>query len=114
MLPALWSRGRACLWGERTDIAPPKGSHLETPNTHLLPTHGFKHLLKLDAQLLDVVHQDAGLEWWDGDGSQHQQMWLEQLPIAPVPSHPALGDTRTAMVQSPCLAAFRGLPSDRD
>lgn len=38
----------------------------ETPDTHLLPPHGFKHLLQLDAELLDVVHQDAGLEGQDG------------------------------------------------
>lgn len=29
--------------------------------THIFPTHGFKHLLQLDSQLLDVVDQDAGL-----------------------------------------------------
>lgn len=44
-----------------------------TPNTHLFPTHGFKHLLELDTELLDVVHQDAGLRGKGRDWSQHQQ-----------------------------------------
>lgn len=29
--------------------------------THIFSTHGFKHLLQLNSQLLDVVDQDAGL-----------------------------------------------------
>lgn len=29
--------------------------------THIFPTHGFKHLLQLNSQLLNVVDQDAGL-----------------------------------------------------
>lgn len=72
LLAALQSQGRCCLWGEGTDPAPPQDSLLENPNTNLLPTHGFKHLLKLDTELLDVVHKDAGLEGWDGEVGQHQ------------------------------------------
>lgn len=30
--------------------------------THVFSTHGFKHFLKLNSQLLDVVDQDAGLK----------------------------------------------------
>lgn len=32
-----------------------------TPKTYLLASHGLKHFLQLDPQLLHVVHQDAGL-----------------------------------------------------
>lgn len=102
LLAALQSQGRYCLWREGTDPAPPQDSTLEKPDTHLLPTHGFKHLLELDAELLDVVHKDAGLEGWDGQEGQHQQMWLEWLPAAPGPSHPALEGTITTW--------HRGLP----
>lgn len=31
------------------------------PGSYLFGTHGLKHLLQLHPQLLDVIHQDAGL-----------------------------------------------------
>lgn len=34
---------------------------LENKITHIFPSHGFKHLLQLNPQLLDVVNQYAGL-----------------------------------------------------
>lgn len=53
-------------------IQPPTELSPVPPHTHILSTHGFKHLLKLDTELLNVVHQDAGLEGWDGEGVQQQ------------------------------------------
>ena len=68
-----WARSGAVPWGNpcrneelgatsrRKAPSPPHAPHPDTPTTHLLPPHGLKHLLQLDAELLDVVHQDAGL-----------------------------------------------------
>lgn len=70
----------------------------ETPGTHLLPPHGFKHLLKLDTELLDVVHQDAGLEGQDG-GGQHQHMWLQQPPVSPPPCMEGIGAPQRRALQ---------------
>jgi len=35
--------------------------HLSLLLSYLFGTHRFKHLLKLDTQLLDIIHQDARL-----------------------------------------------------
>lgn len=35
---------------------------LQAPHTHLLGSHGLKHLLQLDSQLLHVVHEDTRLQ----------------------------------------------------
>lgn len=35
--------------------------HLSLLLSYLFGTHRFKHLLKLDTQLLDIIHQDAWL-----------------------------------------------------
>lgn len=65
----LWSftwgcdhRSIAFMWGkEKASPVMPAG-RAGSPDTHLLSPHGLKHLLQLDTKLLDVVHQDAGLE----------------------------------------------------
>lgn len=38
-----------------------KKGHLSLLLSYLFGTHRFKHLLKLDTQLLDIIHQDAWL-----------------------------------------------------
>lgn len=65
MHPALGNWARGYLWGKGNDPTPHWAPSWNHPHTHVLPTHGFKHFLKLDTELLDVVHQDAGLEEWD-------------------------------------------------
>ena len=44
------------LWGHGDDSDPAQTL------AHLLPSHGFEHLLQLNSQLLSVVHEDAGLQ----------------------------------------------------
>lgn len=80
LLPALGNWARGHLWGEGNDPIPYRAPSLNPPHTHILPTHGFKHLLKLDTELLDVVHQDAGLEEWDGEGVSTNKYGWDSCP----------------------------------
>lgn len=51
---------------------------------HLLPSHGFKHLLQLNSQLLSVVHEDAGLQMGKEEGVRAQD--LSPGPPRPPPT----------------------------
>lgn len=61
--------------GERVATANPK--------TYLLASHGLKHFLQLDPQLLHVVHQDTGL-WGKTEllslGSFHHRTRQPRVP----------------------------------
>lgn len=58
--------------------------------THIFSTHGFKHLLQLNSQLLDVVDQDAGLrtERWNRhynmDKNEQFCIWFQNRLINPL------------------------------
>lgn len=54
-----WPTSPARRW-----LRPLRSCHCACCSTHLLCSHGLKHLLKQDPHLLDVVHQHAGL-WED-------------------------------------------------
>lgn len=58
------------------------GRKQKRQNTHIFSTHGFKHLLQLNSQLLDVVDQDAGLS------TERQHVCLGQSESIPHPSCP--------------------------
>lgn len=56
------------LWGHGD------GSDPAQTLAHLLPSHGFEHLLQLNSQLLSVVHEDAGLQMGKEEGVRAQDL----------------------------------------
>ena len=50
---------------------------------HLLPSHGFEHLLQLNSQLLSVIHEDAGLQMGKEEGVRAQDLSPGPPPPAP-------------------------------
>lgn len=91
----------------------PQGSLLEPPNTHILPPHGLKHLLKLHTELLDVVHQDAGLQGWDGGGSAPINT-AGTDPHSPSTLPPCTGGHEDRDGTEATLAECQELPPGRD